>query len=373
MIEYKRGDIFEEDAEALVNSVNCVGVMGRGIALQFKRKYPANFKAYQAACEREEVKPGRMFVFETGCSTNPRFVINFPTKIHWRGKSRLEYIETGLDALAEEIKARNIRSIAIPPLGTDLGKLNWADVRPLIEATVKAIDCLDAIVFKPGSASISQLPKSVSASKMTVARAVLIRLIYRYLKGLLDPFVTLLEVHKLMYFMQEAGEPLRLAFVKETYGPYAQNLRHLLRTVEGHMIYGYNDGGDEPHKQLTLAPSALTDSDNYLVSHPESKRRLDRVTELIEGFETPFGLELLATVHWVTKEYPNATESDIVAQTHSWSDRKRQFSERQILLALRTLRNNGFIPPAEGEEIPLAFQFADGKHRLEGTLRFEGM
>ena len=162
MIEYKRGDIFQGGCRSVSYSVNCVGVMGRGIALQFKRKYPANFKAYQAACEREEVKPGRMFVFETGCSTNPRFVINFPTKIHWRGKSRLEYIEAGLDALAEEIKARNIRSIAIPPLGTDLGKLNWADVRPLIEATVKAIDCLDAIVFKPGSVpSVNYLNLSV--------------------------------------------------------------------------------------------------------------------------------------------------------------------------------------------------------------------
>ena len=373
MIEYKTGDIFEEDAEALVNSVNCVGVMGRGIALQFKRKYPDNFKAYRLACERKEVKTGRMFVFDTGCSTNPRYIINFPTKVHWRGKSHLEYIESGLEALAVEIRERNIRSIAIPPLGTDLGKLNWADVRPRIEATLEGIDCLNAIIFKPGSTSIKKVNEPLSPPKMTIARAALIGLIHRYLRGLLDPFVTLLEVHKLMYFMQEAGEPLKLAFVKETYGPYAQNLRHLLLMVEGHMINGYSDGGDEPHKELTLVPDALEDADSYLDSYPETMRRLDRVTELIEGFETPFGLELLATVHWVTKQHPDAIEDDIVTYTHQWSDRKRQFSKRHILLALKTLSNNGFMPPVEGERIPLAYQFTDGNHFQEGAPRFEGM
>ena len=123
MMEFKTGDIFKTDAEALVNSVNCVGVMGRGIALQFKNLFPANFKAYAAACKREEVQPGRMFVYETGQLTNPRYIINFPTKRHWRGKSRIEDIESGMQALVEEIKERNIRSIAIPPLGSDLGRV----------------------------------------------------------------------------------------------------------------------------------------------------------------------------------------------------------------------------------------------------------
>ena len=126
----KIGDIFEEDVEALVNSVNCVGVMGRGIALQFKNRFPENFKAYAAACKRDEVKPGRMFIHESGTMTNPRYIVNFPTKRHWRGKSRMEDIEAGLADLAREIKRRNIRSIAIPPLGSSLGKLDWADVRP---------------------------------------------------------------------------------------------------------------------------------------------------------------------------------------------------------------------------------------------------
>src|SRR5690606_26731097 len=120
MIEFRTGDILTADAEAIVNTVNCVGIMGRGIALQLKNAFPANFKAYEAACAREEVQPGRMFVFETDTLTNPKYIINFPTKRHWRGKSRIEDIESGLKALIDEIRARGIRAIAIPPLGSGL-------------------------------------------------------------------------------------------------------------------------------------------------------------------------------------------------------------------------------------------------------------
>ena len=129
MIEYTTGDILRSDAEALVNTVNCVGVMGRGIALQFKNLFPANFKAYAAACKRQEVRPGRMFVFDIGQLTLPRYIINFPTKRHWRGKSRMEDIESGLAALVETIRERGIRSIAVPPLGSGLGGLDWVEIR----------------------------------------------------------------------------------------------------------------------------------------------------------------------------------------------------------------------------------------------------
>src|SRR5438034_777326 len=160
MIEVKTGDILAEDAEALVNSVNCVGVMGRGIALQFKKAFPSNFKAYKSACERGEVRPGRMLVFETKQLTNPRYIINFPTKRHWRGKSRLPDIEAGLEALVAEIKSRGIRSIAIPPLGSGLGGLDWNEVRPRIERAMSALPDLRVILFEPKGA-----PDSAKAAK----------------------------------------------------------------------------------------------------------------------------------------------------------------------------------------------------------------
>lgn len=347
MIEYKTGDILTENAEALVNTVNCVGVMGRGIALQFKNAFLKNFKAYAAACQRNEVQPGRMFVFETGRLTNPRYIINFPTKRHWRGKSRIEDIDAGLTALAEEIRLRNIRSIAIPPLGSGLGGLDWSEVRPRIEATLREFRDLKVVIFEPGGAPADmRINRSSDVPKMTPGRAALVGLMHRYLCGLLDPFVTLLEVHKLMYFMQAAGEPLRLNYTKGLYGPYAENLRHVLNAVEGHLVSGYADGGDAPDKQLKLVPGALEDANAFLKNRAETQAHFERVSDLVEGFESPFGLELLATVHWITSREQVQSVDDVVAQTYAWNDWndwKKQFSQRQIALAVDVLSRKGWI------------------------------
>jgi O-acetyl-ADP-ribose deacetylase (regulator of RNase III) len=161
MIEFKKGDIFRADVEALVNTVNCVGIMGRGIARHFKKDFPENFKAYEVACARDEVQPGKMFVFETRTLTNPKFIVNFPTKRHWRSKSRMEDIDWGLKALVQEIRTRGIRSIAIPPLGSGLGGLNWADVRPRIIEALHGFNDLLVIVFEPNSASVTTKSREV--------------------------------------------------------------------------------------------------------------------------------------------------------------------------------------------------------------------
>lgn len=353
MIEYKCGDLLAEDVQALVNSVNCVGVMGRGIALQFKKSFPANFKAYEAACRRSDVQPGRMFVFETNQLTNPRYIINFPTKRHWRGKSRLSDIEVGLEALVEEITCRGIRSIAIPPLGSGLGGLDWADVRPRIERALEPLHDVRVIVFEPSSLhGTTETVKAREVPKMTPGRAALVGLMDRYLAGLLDPFVTLLEVHKLMYFMQEAGNPLRLRYVQAPYGPYAENLRHVLLAIEGHLVSGYADGGDAPDKELKLVPGAVADAFTFLEDHPDTRVRFDRVADLVEGFETPFGLELLSTVHWVASRNRVKTTDEVVAHTYDWGERKRRFSPRQIGLALDVLADKRWIP----EPIPVGMR-----------------
>jgi O-acetyl-ADP-ribose deacetylase (regulator of RNase III) len=344
MVEYKKGDILKENTEALVNTVNCVGIMGRGIALQFKNAYPENFKSYAAACKRNEVRPGRMFVFETGQLTNPRYIINFPTKRHWHGKSRIEDLEAGLVALAEVIRSRNIRSIAIPPLGSGLGGLNWSDVRPRIEMTLREFSNLKVIIFEPSDASAdTRVNLSSDVPSMTAGRAALVELMHRYLGGLLDPFITLLEAHKLMYFMQQAGEPLRLKFTKGPYGPYAENLRHQLKAVEGHLVSGYANGGDAPDKQLQLVPGALEDAREFLKSKVETQKRLERVSRLVEGFESPFGLELLSTIHWIASVETVQSLDDVVASVYAWNDRKKQFSKRQIALAVNVLSRQGWI------------------------------
>lgn len=346
MIEFTSGDILKCEAEALVNTVNCVGVMGRGIALQFKNAFPENFKAYAAACGREEVRPGRMFVFETGQLTAPRYIINFPTKRHWRGKSRVEDIESGLSALAETIREKTIRSIAVPPLGSGLGGLDWErEVRPRIERILSQLSDVRILVFEPQGAPASDtMQHRREVPNMTAGRAALVELMHRYLGGLLDPFVTLLEVHKLMYFMQEAGEPLRLRYKQAPYGPYAENLRHVLHAIEGHLIAGYDDGGDAPDKQLTLVPGAVEEAASFLGDHPPTRERFDRVSSLVEGFETPFGLELLSTVHWILRNERPATLADVVAATYAWNERKRQFTPRQIGVAAKVLVERGWAP-----------------------------
>ena len=346
MIEFKSGDILKTQAEALVNTVNCVGIMGRGVALQFENAFPANFKAYEAACERGEVQPGKMFVFETGFMSDPKYIINFPTKRHWRGKSRIEDIDAGLVDLVREIRARGIHSIAVPPLGSGLGGLNWSDVRPRIEATLGALPDVHVTVFEPHSSPSSTPARNTGkVPTMTPGRAALVGLVRRYLGGLLDPFVTLLEVHKLMYFMQEAGEPLRLCFAAAPYGPYAENLRHVLKEIEGYYVAGYADGGDAPDKELTLVPGAVDEAEDFLARHADTHARFDRVADLVQGFESPFGLELLSTVHWVSTRTSARTDAEVTAAVFAWGERKKQFSPRQVGLALGVLTGRGWIKP----------------------------
>jgi O-acetyl-ADP-ribose deacetylase (regulator of RNase III) len=343
MMEFTTGDILDAKTEALVNTVNCVGIMGRGIALQFKNSFPENFRAYQSACERQEVQPGRMFVYSTGLMNGPKFIINFPTKRHWRGKSRIEDIEAGLLALRREIESRGIRSIAIPPLGAGLGGLDWNQVRPLIERSLGGLD-VRIIVYEPGPSTEKRIVHAMpKAPGMTPGRAALVALIRRYLAGLLDPTISLLEVHKLMYFLQAAGEPLRLKFVKAAYGPYAENLRHVLKAVEGYYVAGYADGGDSPTKELRLVPGAVEDAQRELEQDASTSERIQRVASLVDGFESPFGLELLSTVHWVVVQESPKSAEDVVLRTYAWGDRKRQFTQRQIGLACEILSEKNWL------------------------------
>ncbi|AMO70065.1 appr-1-p processing domain-containing protein [gamma proteobacterium BDW918] len=344
MIKFTSGDILRADAEAIVNTVNCVGVMGRGIALQFKKAWPDNFKDYAAACKQNEVKPGSMFIVETGQLANPKYIINFPTKRHWRGASKIEDVELGLNALSRDIKELGIKSIAIPPLGSGLGGLDWGDVRQVIEATLSDLGDVEILVYEPnGAPENDKMAQNRKVPKMTAGRAVLIELMQRYLCGLLDPTVTLLEVHKLLYFMQSSGEPLRLDYQKASYGPYAQNLRHVLNAIEGHFVSGYADGGDAPGKELKLVPGAVDEAAAFLKQHPDSLARFEKVVELVEGFESPFGLELLASVHWVLEKEHAQGPADVVQKIHSWNDRKKQFTQRQISLAIQTLSAKNWL------------------------------
>lgn len=232
MIEDARGNLLQADAEALVNTVNTVGYMGKGIALQFKQAFPENFRQYARAAKKGEVKPGEMLVVPTGFITNPRYIVNFPTKRHWRGRSRIEDIEAGLEALVGVIRRLEIRSVAIPPLGCGNGGLDWREVKPRIVRAFLGVPNVRVLLFSPRGAPVpTEMPIRTRRPDMTSARALLVKLMERYLS--LAYRLTLLEVHKLAYFLQECGEPLRLRYEAGHFGPYAANLNKVLERIGG--------------------------------------------------------------------------------------------------------------------------------------------
>ncbi|MCH8824770.1 MAG: macro domain-containing protein [Planctomycetes bacterium] len=352
MIELQQGDILKAKADALVNTVNCVGVMGRGIALQFKKAFPEAFKAYEAACKRDEVKPGKVLTFDLNKFEQPHFVIHLPTKKHWRGKSKMEYVDAGLISLLAEVKRLGINSIAVPPLGCGLGGLNWEDVRHRIERAFENLPDVQVLLYEPkGAPSAEDMAKEEKTPSMTEGRALLLGLMRRYLLAVMDPTVTLMEIHKLMYFMQESGQNLRLKFTKGPYGPYGENLRHVLTHIEGHFISGFGDAAEQPEKPIEPKAEALAAAEDFLSNHPQVYKRFDRVVRLIEGFETPFGMEVLSTVHWVAKHEGATTLKQVIAKTYKWSNRKRMFKQQHIRVALDTLSREGWLPSVSIEDV----------------------
>ena len=185
--------------------------------------------------------------------------------------------------------------------------------------------------------------KPQKALNMTVGQAVLLRLVRQYLAAVMDPTVTLLEVHKLMYFLQEAGEPLRLQYEKAPYGPYAKNLRHVLSHSEGHFITGYGDAEDRPDKPLEWNIQEADEAVGFLESHRETQGRFDRVANLIQGFETPFCMELLSTVHWVVMQEGAETVEETLSKVHQWNRRKLMFKPQHIEIARERLLNAGWF------------------------------
>lgn len=349
MIRLKTGNLLTEKAEALVNTVNCVGVMGKGIALQFKKAYPDNFKAYKKLCDAGQIYPGQMFVYDNGILIGPRYIINFPTKRHWRGKSQLEDIQIGLNALIQEITERDIKSVAIPPLGCGNGGLDWAVIKPMILKACEQIPEVEVTLFEPTNQPVSYGSEASPTSKkppMTVSRALFIQLLERY--GEPGYGLTKLEIQKLAYFLQEAGEPLKLRFEKNQFGPYADNLNHVLSAIDGHYIQGFGDRNTRSSISVTAEGHRL--SKELLAKYPESLQRLERVSNLIFGFETPYGMEMLATIHWIASKENKEAGSHFqvtLEEVKQWSDRKKNlFQERHLYKAWQHLQSQNWLVPA---------------------------
>ena len=342
------GNLLESEADALVNTVNTVGVMGKGIALQFKNAFPANFKAYERACKRDEVALGKMFVFDEGQLTPPRWIINFPTKGHWRSHSRISDVAAGLDDLREVVAKLDIHSIALPPLGCGNGGLDWGEVRPLIEQRLDGLDLTVQLYVPAGAPAAHSMAPAAKVPTMTPMRAALVSMLDQYDQLALG--TSLIETQKLMYFLQEAGEDLSLHFEANLYGPYADKLRHVLKAIEGHYIEGFGDGSNKVSEAepLVILEGAVDAATMVLDQEPAMASRMERVLRLVEGYASSYGLELLATVHWAaTRSESSVDLADVTRQVQTWSPRKAgMFTQHHIESAWRWLQERDWLTPA---------------------------
>lgn len=354
MITYKTGNLLAAGTEALVNTVNTVGVMGKGIALQFKEKFPENYKAYLAACKNNEVQIGKMFVTNVNRIDNLRYIINFPTKQHWRNPSKLEYIHAGLLDLRRLIEDDHIQSLALPPLGCGNGGLNWADVKPLIESVLGDLP-VDIIVFEPSEEvkKILAAESEKNTIKLTPARAMMLSLLYHY-RGL-GEYASEFAAEKLMYFLQRVGETqLKLDYQKHYYGPYSGKVRHVLFALNGAYLTGLSQKDAKPFQPLPLLVEKKEEVRQYLAENTgvQEKERLDQVQSLIEGFQSPAGLELLATLDYLIAEHSTFDPNILADALKKWSWRKeKMFSDYQINVAIRRLKEFRLIlyPEMQGE------------------------
>lgn len=352
MLKFLQGNLLEAEAEALVNTVNTVGVSGKGIALMFRDAFPENFRAYAAECKAGRLTAGGIFITERHDMLGPRFIVNFATKQHWRHPSRLAWIEHGLAVLRREIEARGIRSIAIPPLGAGNGGLDWGDVKPLIADALAGLDC-DILVFEPTHA-YQNIVKRNGVEKLTPARALMAEMIRRY--EILGFDCSMLEAQKLAWFLVGAIQrraltpnPIADDFAANRYGPYSDKVRHLLDSLDGSYLTCERRVADARRFDPIRFRHDRQDKVSAYLTSPEAsayRPALDEASDIIDGFQSPHGLELLATVDWLHRMSATALEIDgMVAAIASWpgpdgaAERKAKiFTRHHVEVAVGHLR-----------------------------------
>lgn len=343
-MQFVKGNLLESKVQALVNTVNTVGVMGKGIALQFKEAFPNNYKIYVDACKKKELQPGKLLVVKEDTLQGERIIINFPTKTAWQFKSKYEYVEEGLKELVKVITDHNIQSIAIPPLGCGNGGLKWEKVRPMMEKYLGDLTDVEIQVFEPSEA-IKELLKQQDTKKeikLTPARAMLLYAMFFY-EGLGESS-SLFVANKLAYFLQRLGEKSlsKLNFEASHYGPYSVQVEHVLHALNGKYLKGLEQMNAKAFEPLELIYSSFDEIKEYIDKEltTEHKQRLKNLTDLISGFQSAMSLEILATVDFVKKENPGIKSEEVIQTVQRWSDRKRKlFQEKYIATAISHLND----------------------------------
>ncbi len=358
MLRFGKGNLLTQDVDALVNPVSCVGVLGKGLALQFKRAFPEMVEPYERACADGEVMPGVVHVVDRGAAQHPRWILNVPTKRHWRNPSRLDDVAAGTRALAGTIRDLGIRSVAVPPLGCGNGGLNWSDVRTLLLAELGSVDA-EVILFAPaGAPAPEDMPNRSTAPELTTERAELLTLLASFLRAA-APFriaertdiLARIEIQKLAYLAQVFAGTASHWFERGRYGPYSHDLERELKEWEGHFVVGYGDATDKvlELRPIRLVPDAVQRAaDAVPAGYGEV---VDAVMYAVDGWESTYELELLATTLFTFHEGTASSAQQAYDVISSWSHiPSHMFTARHVAIAWEQLRSTGWL----SEPVPIA-------------------
>lgn len=340
MIHYITGNIFDSSAQALVNTVNTMGVMGKGIALQFKNQFPDNYKIYKEACKNKVFKVGQLLVTEEeSLLVGRKTIINFPTKINWRLPSEYEYIQKGLEELKKVILKKNIESIAIPPLGAGNGGLDWQRVKKIIIEALNDVKC-DIFLYEPTDAIKEVL--NAEKVKLTPARAMLLMVLYEMVRH--GEFVSEFAAEKAAYFLQRFGaeKEFKLEFKPNFYGPYSGKVRHVLYYLNGSYVMGYSAKDKKPFDELSLVMDAENEVERYMneAENQNYKMIAEKTKSFLKGYYSPFGLELLSTIDFIKTENQKSNAEEILKELEKWSDRKRTLFANPVFVNKALLKLN---------------------------------
>lgn len=342
MIHYVKGNLLESKADALVNTVNTVGVMGKGIALQFREAFPENFRIYSNACRRKEVHVGEMFVTEDfNIVTGHKTIVNFPTKTHWKLPSEYSYIEQGLKSLRKVIEEKHIQSIAIPPLGSHNGGLDWFRVKRMIEDSLSGLDC-DIQLYEPSDVIIEKMKSE--RVKLTPARAMLLLMFSDMNSD--GEFASVFAAEKIVYFMQRFGakDLFKIDFMPYYYGPYSGGkVAHVLYHMNGSYIKGMGGMENKPFDYIWLIDGADIEADKYIEEKGDERLRTicNKTKSFLRGYYSNYSLELLSSVDYLLENAPTLKNwrtdaTDVVldileSEISKWSKRKEQMFKRSWL------------------------------------------
>jgi len=343
MIKYVIGNIFESNSQAIVNTVNTVGVMGKGIALQFKKAYPNNFREYYKACKRNEVVVGKVFLtHDYDLLSGEKIIVNFPTKKDWRKPSEYSYIVDGLNDLVDVIKEHKIKSIAIPPLGAGNGGLEWGQVKNIIEQKLGNLD-IEVTVYEPTVYIKEQLKKE--RVKLTDARALLLYVLFDLVRN--GEYVSEFSSEKICYFLQRFGSKkyFKLDFEPNFYGPYSGKVRFVLNVLNGSYIMGFSDMNKKPFDPLTLISDGYVKVQNHVESNPELFDIANKTMRFLDGFYSDFALELLSSLDCISLKQKTLDREIIIEELKEWNSRKRSMfsDQRYIDITIKHLENASFV------------------------------